>query len=305
MTNLAARPFFNQSSESHFQVLDYRQVTGKPGRPGIRKLGLINQTILKAGGDERSIAMRKSRKWILGLAGGLLALALVALVSINLIGQTSTVNAAPAAQAAQATPTAAATKTTPTKPDLAQAQAKVAELNQLLGTFRQGLASRLHIPEDQLDAAVSGALGDTTAQLVKDGKLTQEQANHLTAIAGDLFKGVSIPPSANLIGNFMGLMPFSLDQLRQVESDVAQTLKLQTAELETQLKAGQSLADIAKTQGVDLQKVKDTILSSGKTQLDAAVKAGKLTQQQADQAYQMAPQWLDKLVNLKAGGHQK
>jgi hypothetical protein len=249
--------------------------------------------------------MRKSRKWILGLAGGLLALALVVLVSINLIGQTSTVNAAPVAQAAQATPTTAATKTTPNKPDLGQVQAKVAELNQLLGTFRQGLASRLNVPEDQLDAAVSGALGDTTAQLVKDGKLTQEQANHLTAIAGDLFKGVSIPPSANLIGNFMGLMPFSLDQLRQVESDVAQTLKLQTTELETQLKAGQSLADIAKTQGVDLQKVKDTILSSGKTQLDAAVKAGKLTQQQADQAYQMAPQWLDKLVNLKAGEHQK
>ncbi len=245
--------------------------------------------------------MRKSRNWILGLLGGLLTLALVTLVTVNLVGQTSTVNAAPAAQT---TPTTAA-QTAPAKPDLAQIQAKVGELNQLLGTFRKGLASRLNVTEDQLATAVSGATGDATAQLVKDGKLTQSQADHLNALSGEFFKGVSIPPSANVISQFAGLMPFSLDQVRQVESDLAQALNLQTSALETQLMAGQSLAGIAKTQGVDLQKVKDTILSSGKTQLDAAVKAGKLTQTQADQAYQFAPQMIDKLVEAKAGDFKK
>lgn len=244
--------------------------------------------------------MRKSRNWILGIVGGLLTLALVALVTVNLVGQTSTVNAAPAA-----TPTTAAAQTTPAKPNLAQVQAKVGELNQLLGTFRKGLASRLNVTEDQLATAISGAASDTTAQLVKDGKLTQSQADHLNALAGELFKGVSIPPSANVMAQFAGLIPFSLNQLKQVESDVAQVLNLQTSALEAQVMGGQSLADIARTQGVDLQKVKDTILSSGKTQLDAAVKAGKLTQTQADQAYQFAPQLIDKLVNLKPGDFKK
>lgn len=245
--------------------------------------------------------MRKSRNWILGIAGGLLALALVALITINLVGQ-PTVSAAPAAQATTAAATTAAATT---KPDLAQLQAKVGEFNGLLGTFRKGLASRLNVTEDQLATAVSGATGDATAQLVKDGKITQSQADHLNALAGEFFKGVSIPPSANVISQFAGLMPFTLDQLKQVENDVAKVLNLQTSELETKVMAGQSLADLATAQGVDLQKVKDTLLSSGKTQLDAAVKAGKLTQAQADQAYQFAPNMIDKLVNLKPGDLHK
>jgi hypothetical protein len=227
--------------------------------------------------------------------GGLLTLALVALVSINLLGQTSTANAAPAAQAAQ---------TAPAKPDQAKVQAKVGELNELLGTFRKGLASRLNVTEEQLATAVGGALSDTTGQLVKDGKLTQDQATRLSAIATELFKGISVPPSPVLIAQFMGLMPFDLAQLRQVESDVAQVLKLQTSELEAKVKAGQSLSEIATAQGVELQKVKDTLLSSSKTQLDASVKAGKLTQLQADQAYKYAPKLIDKLVDLKPGSHK-
>ena len=54
-------------------------------------------------------------------------------------------------------------------------------------------------------------------------------------------------------------------------------------ELQTQLKAGKSLAAIAKAKGVPLQTVIDAIVAQEKTELAAAVKAGRLTQAQADQ----------------------
>ncbi len=248
--------------------------------------------------------MRKSRNWILGLGGGLLALAIIALVTVNLLSAPPTVNAAPAAQTAQPTATPAASTGTG-MPDLAKIQASLGEYNQLLGSFRKNLAARLNIPEDQLETAVSGAMSDTTNQLVKDGKLTQSQADHLSALGAEFFKGVNFPPNANVISQIAGLVPLSMDQFKQIESDVAASLNLQPSALEDQLKAGQSLTDIARTQNVDIQKVKDTILSSAKTQLDAAVKAGKLTQAQEDHINKMASQYIDKLVTAKPGSFKK
>lgn len=254
--------------------------------------------------------MHKSRNWILGLTGGLVALAIIALVTINLISVPSTVSAAQAAAPAAQATTAPAAKTAAASggagmPDLAKLQAGLSEYNQVFGSFRKNLAARLNISEDQLNAAVSGAMNDTTGQLVKDGKLTQSQADHIGALGAEFFKGVSFPPNANVISQIAGLVPLSMDQFKQIESDVAASLNLQPNALEDQLKAGNSLTDIAKTQNVDIQKVKDTVLSSAKTQLDAAVKAGKLTQAQEDQLNQKATQFIDKLVTMKPGSFQK
>lgn len=256
--------------------------------------------------------MHKSRNWILGLAGGLVALAIVALVTVNIVSAPSTVNAAPAAaQAAQATPAATTPASTTAKagkpgmPDLAKIQAGLGEYNQVLGDFRKNLAGRLNISEDQLQTAVGGAMSDTLNQLVKDGKLTQSQADHLSALGAEFFKGVNFPPNANVISQVAGLVPLSMDQFKQVESDVAASLNLQPSALEDQLKAGNSLEDIARTQNIDIAKVKTAIQTSAKTQLDAAVKAGKLTQAQEDQINQHLSQYLDKLVTLKPGDFKK
>lgn len=244
--------------------------------------------------------MHKSRNWILAITGGLVALAIIALVTINLVSGPSTV----AAQAAP-TPTATAATATTGKPDLAKIQAKLGEFNQLFGDFRKNLAGRLNITEDQLQTAVSGAVSDTTAQLVKDGTLTQSQADHFNALAAEFSKGVTFPPDANVISQVAGLIPLSMDQFKQIETDVATSLNLQPSALEDQIKAGNSLTDIAKAQNVDIQKVKDATLNSLKTQLDAAVKAGKLTQAQEDQINQQASQFIDKLVTVKPGDFKK
>lgn len=244
--------------------------------------------------------MHKSRNWIVAITGGLVALAIIALVTINLVSGPSTA----AAQAAP-TPTATTAATTSGKPDLAQIQAKLGEFNQLFGDFRKNLAGRLNISEDQLQTAVSGAVSDTTAQLVKDGKLTQSQADHINALSAEFSKGATFPPDANVISQVAGMVPLSMDQFKQIETDVATSLNLQPSVLEDQIKAGNSLTDIAKTQNVDIQKVKDATLTSLKTQLDAAVKGGKLTQAQEDQINQQASKFIDKLVTVKASDFKK
>lgn len=63
---------------------------------------------------------------------------------------------------------------------------------------------------------------------------------------------------------------------------VASLLGIQTSDVAAQRQAGKSLAEIAQAKGADESKLIDTILASRKATLDAQVKAGTLTQAQAD-----------------------
>ncbi len=62
---------------------------------------------------------------------------------------------------------------------------------------------------------------------------------------------------------------------------IADYLGLTAAELRTQLEAGKTLADIAKTQGKTVSGLEDAIVADAKAHLDAAVADGKLTAAQA------------------------
>ncbi|WP_426572071.1 hypothetical protein [Aquihabitans sp. McL0605] len=62
-------------------------------------------------------------------------------------------------------------------------------------------------------------------------------------------------------GGFRGGMGMDLDT-------AAKALNMTTEQLQTQLKAGKSLADVAKAQGVDKQKVIDALVAAGNARLD-------------------------------------
>lgn len=62
---------------------------------------------------------------------------------------------------------------------------------------------------------------------------------------------------------------------------LAKVLKLTATELQTQLKSGKSLADIAKTQNVAITAVTAVLIADFKTHLDAKVASGKHTQAEA------------------------
>lgn len=85
---------------------------------------------------------------------------------------------------------------------------------------------------------------------------------------------------------------------------VANVLKLTTTELKTQLHSGKSLADVAKTQSVDIADVKTVLTSDFTAHLAEEVTSGKHTQAEADAKLAEFKTNLDTMVNRvgPAGG---
>jgi len=78
---------------------------------------------------------------------------------------------------------------------------------------------------------------------------------------------------------------------------LAKVLKLTTAELKTQLHSGKSLADVAKTQSVDIADVKTALTSDFSAHLAEEVTSGEHTQAEADAKIAEFKTNLDTLVN--------
>ena len=85
---------------------------------------------------------------------------------------------------------------------------------------------------------------------------------------------------------------------------LATTLKLTQEELKTQLQSGKSLADVAKTQSVDIADVKTVLTSDITAHLAEEVTSGKHTQAEADAKLAEFKTNLDTMVNRvgPAGG---
>lgn len=68
-----------------------------------------------------------------------------------------------------------------------------------------------------------------------------------------------------------------------ISDSVVALLKLSKDEIRTQLQSGKTLADIAKAQGVSVDKLIETIVADFKAHLDEEVASGEHTQAEADQ----------------------
>jgi hypothetical protein len=77
----------------------------------------------------------------------------------------------------------------------------------------------------------------------------------------------------------------------------AQTIGVDQSQLLTALQSGQSIAQVASAHGVSAQKVIDAIVGARKATLADAVKAGRLTQAQADELVANLTQRVTQLVN--------
>jgi hypothetical protein len=150
-------------------------------------------------------------------------------------------------------------------------------------------AQRLNVKPAELQSALKQAMLDRIDAALKAGRITEQQATELKARvnAGDglgpLFGGRGFgfhhggPPLAGLdaAATYLGLTP---------------------AQLRTQLQSGKTLAQIAKAQGKSTDGLKQAMLADAKTHLDADVKAGKLTQSQADHILSDLSSRLDDLI---------
>src|SRR5438034_800435 len=148
--------------------------------------------------------------------------------------------------------------------------------------FVDKLAAILHLNSTQTKDALKQAELQTVDQMLKDGKITQQQAD---AMKARINAGQGLGP----IGGF-GLRPGSfkadralMQELATAEANaVASALHMSATDLKSALRSGKSLSDLESQQKVSDSTVKAAVKSAAKGVLDKAVKAGTITQAQAD-----------------------
>ncbi len=143
--------------------------------------------------------------------------------------------------------------------------------------FLDKLAAALGVTRDKLNSAFVDARNGTVDQAVKDGKLTQQQADKIKS-------NTNVGPGFGFGFGFRGGehghrgVPFMGGT--EVWSAIANALGMTPQDLTSQIRSGKTLAQLA--QGKE-QAVKDAIVNAVKPGLDQAVKNGKMTQDQETQ----------------------
>lgn len=142
------------------------------------------------------------------------------------------------------------------------------------------------------DAAASW-VDDALSGLVTDGTITQEQSDAVETALQDA-------RPAHGPGRGHGMRHLAA---------VAEALGIAGDDLRTALRGGQTIAEVAAANDVDVQTVVDAIADDHRQRLDEAVAAGELTQEQADerlaQAEQRATAMVDGELPARSGpGHR-
>lgn len=138
------------------------------------------------------------------------------------------------------------------------------------------LAGRLNVTVATLQQDKLAAREDVLAQMVKDGKITQNQAN---AIISRLEAHQTCTGDHRLWG-----LRITVSSLRQyvptIESQVAQGLNLSASQLQADLKSGMSLSQVATQQHISSSQLQTTVQNAIQSAVNQAIKDGNLTQQQ-------------------------
>ena len=150
-------------------------------------------------------------------------------------------------------------------------------------------AKRLDITPQKLRDALSAAQAAQLDQAVKGGRLTPKQADALKArrkASGRVLGGGGPlgPGGPHFRGggpHFRGGGPHK-GMRGIIVLNLSKALGISREKLHEQLRAGKSVADIAKAQGKSLADVRKAVKADAKARADKAVKDGDLTRDQAD-----------------------
>jgi hypothetical protein len=168
-------------------------------------------------------------------------------------------------------------------------------------------AKRLNVTPDALRSALGAAEDSQLDQAVKDGKLTQEQADAIKAHRakdGSVLGGPGVGGPHGGPGGHPGFgggpggpgLRFKIGPGGALDA-AASALGLKREDLLSKLRDGKSIADVAKDQGKSLDDVKKAISDGVAKELDQAVTDKKLTSEQRDKIVKELSEHLDDLVN--------
>lgn len=154
-------------------------------------------------------------------------------------------------------------------------------------------AKELDVSPQQLRDALKAGQSAQLEQAVKDGKLTQQQADAIKR---------QMERSELVLGGPRGMHgpggpggPGHRGGGREMFADVAKALGLSESELHEQLHDGKTIAQIAKAQNKDRDDVKAAAKKAATTRLDQAVKDGEITKAQRDDMLEHLDEHLDNL----------
>jgi len=154
--------------------------------------------------------------------------------------------------------------------------------------FTGHVASNLGKTQSQVQKAISDAIGQTIDDAVKNGDLTQKQADaiksRLSGSGQSCARGIRAVPG---IGKLPGPGGPGLKRAGAIGmNEIAKALGISTSELQQALKDGKTVKDLAAAKGMDEAAFRSKLASAVKADLDQQVKAGNITQKQEDAALQ-------------------
>lgn len=156
-------------------------------------------------------------------------------------------------------------------------------------------ANQLGVQPKALSDALKTAFENRIDAAVEAGRLTKEQGQTLKQRieSGGLPFFAGPPP-----GGHFGFGPFG-EQLGAAASYFGVT----ESELQSELRDGKSLAQVAKNHDKSVDGLVQALVDNAKTKLDAAVKAGHLTQDEADAMLGDLKERISDLVNGRFPPH--
>jgi polyhydroxyalkanoate synthesis regulator phasin len=162
------------------------------------------------------------------------------------------------------------------------------------------IAKEKNVALDTVKKAIMDAETAQIDQAVKDGKLTADQAVKLkTNLSAQVDK--FLQAKRNVKGGFPGKPGMARPGFLVFDDAAAKALNMTTADLNTALRSGKSVADVAKEKNVALDTVKKAIVDAATAQIDQAVKDGKLTADQATKLKDNLSQQVDNFLQAKFG----
>ena len=141
--------------------------------------------------------------------------------------------------------------------------------------YLSALAQKLGTTVEKLKQAMTDANKDAATQAVKEGLLTQKQADAM------IQRGQLGAPFGGFGGRGTPANDPRAILATAAQDAAAKTLGMTTADLTTALRT-KTLLDLAREKNVDATKLRTAIADAQKAALDQAVKDGKISQAQAD-----------------------
>jgi uncharacterized protein YidB (DUF937 family) len=234
--------------------------------------------------------MERSRKAGFGMVA-LVALALVAAYAVGVTTQ-GWVFASPNAQ----TSTGSGTQQT-TTPGSDSKQAAAAKEQQILDIFMTNFASRLGVDEAKLNSSFADAVNSTVDQAVRDGIITQDQADSAKSmVQKGGFRGIIASGISSGAGRSSGSPDDAYANPKAALVQTMNNIGVSIEQLQQGMNAGKSLVDLAAQHNVDAPTLKNMILQTYRTQLDAAVHEGNLPQAKADDQYNQFAAEIDGII---------